>query len=87
MKDKLENNFKEALENFSLPYEPGTWSQLQARLDAVPTPLYKKSWFKIAALFTVVGSILLSVLLIEKKPASPQANQPCLLYTSPSPRD
>jgi hypothetical protein len=76
MKDKLENNFKEALENFSLPYEPGTWSQLQARLDAVPTPLYKKSWFKIAALFTFVGSILLSVLIFEKKPASPQANIP-----------
>jgi hypothetical protein len=76
MKDKLENNFKEALENFSLPYEPGAWSQVKSRLDAQTTPLYKKSWFKIAALFTVVGSILLSVLLIEKKPASPQANQP-----------
>jgi hypothetical protein len=76
MKDKLENNFKEALENFSLPYEPGAWSQVKLRLDAQNTPLYKKSWFKIAALFTVVGSILLSVLLIEKKPASPQANQP-----------
>jgi hypothetical protein len=76
MKDKLENNFKEALENFSLPYEPCAWSQVKSRLDAQNTPLYKKSWFKIAALFTVVGSILLSVLLIEKKPASPQANQP-----------
>lgn len=76
MKDKLENNFKETLENFSLPYEPGAWSQLQARLDAVPTPLYKKSWFKIAALFTVVGSILLSMLMLEKKPASQQVNLP-----------
>jgi hypothetical protein len=76
MKDKLENNFKEALENFSLPYEPGAWSQVKSRLDAQNTPLYKKSWFKIAALFTVVGSILLSVLLIERKPASPQANLP-----------
>jgi hypothetical protein len=76
MKDKLENNFKEALENFSLPYEPGAWSQVKSRLDAQNTPLYKKSWFKIAALFTVVGSILLSVLLIEKKPASQQVNLP-----------
>lgn len=76
MKDKLENNFKEALENFSLPYEPGAWSQVKSRLDAQNTPLYKKSWFKIAALFTVVGSILLSVLIFEKKPASPQANLP-----------
>lgn len=76
MKDKLENNFKEALDNFSLPYEPGAWSQVKSRLDAQTTPLYKKSWFKIAALFTVVGSILLSVLLIEKKPVSPQANLP-----------
>lgn len=76
MKNKLENNFKEALENFSLPYEPGAWSQVKSRLDAQTTPLYKKSWFKIAALFTVVGSVLLSMLLIEKKPASPQANLP-----------
>jgi hypothetical protein len=76
MKDKLENNFKEALDNFSLPYEPGAWSQVKSRLDAQNTPLYKKSWFKIAALFTVVGSILLSVLLIEKKPASQQVNLP-----------
>jgi hypothetical protein len=76
MKDKLENNFKEALENFSLPYEPGAWSQVKSRLDAQNTPLYKKSWFKITALFTVVGSILLSVLILEKKPASLQVNLP-----------
>lgn len=76
MKDQFENNFKEALENYSLPYEPGAWSQVKSRLDAKHTPLHKKSWFKIAALFTVVGSILLSVLILEKKPTSPHVKLP-----------
>jgi hypothetical protein len=73
MKDKLENNFKEALENFSLPYEPGAWSQVKSRLDA--TPLYKKSWFKIAALFSVIGIAILGFYANQKEVTEPKENQ------------
>lgn len=75
MKDQLENNFKEALENFSLPYEPGAWSQLNARLNATPTPLYKKSWFKITALFSVIGMAILGFYVNQKEVAEPKKNQ------------
>jgi hypothetical protein len=75
MKDQLENNFKEALENFSLPYEPGAWSQLNARLNATPTPLYKKSWFKISALFSVIGMAILGFYVNQKEVAEPKKNQ------------
>lgn len=75
MKDQLENNFKEALENFSLPYEPGAWSQLNARLNATPTPLYKKSWFKITALFSVIGIAILGFYVNQKEVAEPKKNQ------------
>ena len=75
MKDQLENNFKEALENFSLPYEPGAWTQLNARLNATPTPLYKKSWFKISALFSVIGIAILGFYVNQKEVAEQKENQ------------
>lgn len=75
MKDQLENNFKEALENFSLPYEPGAWTQLNARLNATPTPLYKKSWFKISALFSVIGIAILGFYVNQKEVAEPKKTQ------------
>jgi hypothetical protein len=75
MKDQLENNFKEALENFSLPYEPGAWTQLNARLNVTPTPLYKKSWFKISALLSVIGIAILGFYVNQKESAKPKETQ------------
>lgn len=75
MKDQLENKFKEALENFSLPYEPGAWTQLNARLNATPTPLYKKSWFKISALFSVVGIAIIGFYVNQKESAKTKEMQ------------
>jgi hypothetical protein len=43
MKDGLENNFKEALNNFELPYDAKAWESLNQKLSA-------KKWYQVASI-------------------------------------
>jgi len=56
MKD-IERIFKEQLNNYELPYEPGAWEALSKRLDGTPsTPFYRKWWFAASVGTVLVGS-------------------------------
>lgn len=59
MKSNLENNIKQSLENFELPYDPAAWKVLNSRLDAkMPTQTVKpkgKGGMLAASVIAVVG--------------------------------
>lgn len=44
MKEKLEDIFKEALNDFELPYENGAWEAFESRLKPVKTPRTNIKW-------------------------------------------
>ena len=58
MKDNLEQNFKESLENFELPYDPKAWAAMRNRLDVVrpvsKLPIYLGIGAGVAAVATLV---------------------------------
>lgn len=43
MKDAFENNMKQSLESFEMPYDSAAWTAMQSRLDAsAPTPSFEE---------------------------------------------
>jgi gliding motility-associated-like protein len=54
MKDKLENAFKQALDNHELPYDASAWKAVQKQLPAAKTPWY---WIGGAAAVVLIAGV------------------------------
>ena len=60
MKDNLEKNIKQSLENHEMPYNASAWTAMQARLDVVKPaspPASNLKWYISAASVVVVGIV------------------------------
>jgi gliding motility-associated-like protein len=60
MNDKLENAFKQALDNHELPYDAAAWNAVKKQLPAAKTP-----WYWIGGAAAVVLAVGLGVFLYE----------------------
>lgn len=70
MNDKLENAFKQALDNHELPYDAAAWKAVQKQLPAAKTP-----WYWIGGAAAVVLAVGLGVFLYDNEGADVNQNQ------------
>jgi len=60
MKDNLENNIKQSLENHEMPYNASAWTAMQAKLDVakpVASPASNLKWYISAASVVAIGIV------------------------------
>jgi len=70
MNDKLENAFKQALDNHELPYDAAAWKAVQKQLPAANTP-----WYWIGGAAAVVLAVGLGVFLYDNESSEINQNQ------------
>lgn len=70
MNDKLENAFKQALDNHELPYDAAAWKAVQKQLPAAKTP-----WYWIGGAAAVVLAVGLGVFLYDNGTSEVSQNQ------------